>query len=84
MINRYRNYSTNVNNLLNKMKNYKFYCDYTKYPCHCVQYGEPCKLFNNKEAHINFSKHILYINNKKKKEKESDTVYKKQMDNWLF
>lgn len=36
MINRCKNYSTNVNNLLNKMKNYKFYCDYTKYPCHCV------------------------------------------------
>ena len=52
------------------MKDYKFYCDCKIYPCHCLHYGEPCKLYNNKESHMNFAKHLLYINSKKIKEKK--------------
>lgn len=88
----YRNYSTymkkNENNeikiLVKKMKNYKFYCDCNIYPCHCLQYGEPCKLYNNKEAHINFAKHLLHINSKKIKEKKSNNIYKNHLDEWYF
>ena len=74
----FRYYSTHVNkyekneikNLMKKMKDYKFYCDCKIYPCHCLHYGEPCKLYNNKESHMNFAKHLLYINSKKVKEKK--------------
>lgn len=88
----FRTYSTyvkkiekkKITNLVEKMKDYKFYCDCTHYPCHCIHYGEPCKLHNNKDAHINFAKHILYINSKKTKEKRSNIIYQKQLDEWYF
>ena len=70
--NLFKNYSTYVKtentelkNSIDKMKNLKFYCDCKIYPCHCLHYGEICKLYNNKNAHINFAKHILYLNTKK-------------------
>jgi len=88
----FRHYSTYVKkcekielkNLIDKMKNYKFYCDTKIYPCHCLYYGEPCKLYNNKDAHINFAKHILHLNTKKNKQLKSNTIFNNHLDQWYF
>lgn len=88
----FRNYSTymkkyeknEIKILVEKMKDYKFYCDCTIYPCHCLHYGEPCKLYNNHDSHMNFAKHLLHINSKKIKQKKSNDIYNNHLDQWYF
>lgn len=88
----FRNYSTHMKKyekneikiLVEKMKDYKFYCDCKIYPCHCLHYGEPCKLYNNNDSHMNFAKHILHINSKKIKQKKSNDIYNNHLDQWYF
>lgn len=87
--NLFKNYSTCLKKkefkfLIEKMKDYKFYCDCKIYPCHCLNYGEPCKLYYNKDVPINFAKHLLYLNIKKEKQQKSNAIYNKHLNQWCF
>jgi hypothetical protein len=88
----FRNYSTyikkyetnEVKNLVEKLKKNNFYSHCNISSCHCLHYGEPCKLYNNKEANMNFKKHILNIKTKKTNLIKSNVIYNNHLNQWYF
>ena len=80
-----KKYETNeIKKLVEKMKKNKFYSHYNIYSCHCLNYSEPCKLYNNKEANMNFEKHILNIKTKKTNQIKSNLIYNNHLNEWYF
>ena len=42
------------------------------------------KLYNNNDSHINFAKHLWYINSKKIKQNKNNDIYNNHFNQWYF